>query len=549
MNRPIYKYLLWLLTPAVSLSLAGCGRLLDLTPPMNEVEENFYRTEEDMYKSLTSAYNVLLWSAPKAISGGAQNCAFEVVSEILGDCCYAGGASANDAVQTSRVDRFTMRVSDLYPEALWHKYYTGIYRCNKFFEKVDGAEFKDEDLRTMFKAECHFLRAWYYFDLVRLFGNVPLILTSLSPSDYAQKQAAPSEIYAQIASDLLSAVDAVKADGSPAMYISSPMVPVELKGRATRDAAISLLCRVWLYYTGYYAQSELPGVTAEGMTAMIDGVADSPDYSFLAGALAKDTSAGVSPLWNVANKNCSEEVFTIQYSALSKWGDWSSREGCTGNQAVILWGIRDVSAPYAAGWSFAPVAKRLFDAFDPADPRRWATIINANAADGDNDGEGLKYTEGFQNTGYFCRKFTPLTANNATSGSRELNYPNNYPAIRWADVLLMASEMEFRYGAKDKAHAYYAKVRERAMGAGSAGTVSELTLGKIFDERLYELALEGHRYWDVLRQGETVAASILTNGEEGEFAVVYDTAKKGLMPIPQYDITQSRNSLVQNPGY
>ena len=193
--------------------------------------------------------------------------------------------------------------------------------------------------------------------------------------------------------------------------------------------------------------------------------------------------------------------------------------------------------------------KRLFDAYDRADPRRWATLINANAAEGDNDGEGLKYTEGFQNTGYFCRKFTPLTANNASSGSRELNYPNNYPSIRWTDVLLMAAEMEFRYGSQSKAFGYYAKVRERALGAGSAGNAGELTLNKILDERLLELALEGHRYWDVLRQGDTYAASVLTNGEEGEFAVTWDRTRRGLLPIPQYEITQSRNSLVQSPGY
>ena len=65
----------------------ACNSLLDLTPPMNDVEDNFYKMETDMYQSLTSAYNVLTWSAPKAVGGGAQNCAFEVDSEILGDCC------------------------------------------------------------------------------------------------------------------------------------------------------------------------------------------------------------------------------------------------------------------------------------------------------------------------------------------------------------------------------------------------------------------------------------------------------------------------------
>jgi len=530
-------------------AFSACEGLLDLTPPMNEVSSNYYNTEDDMFQSLTAAYNVLLWSAPKAISGGAQNCAFEVVSEILSDCCYAGGASATDAVQTSRVDRFTMLATDLYPEALWHKYYTGINRCNQFLANVDKASFEHASLKARYTAEAHFLRAWYYFDLVRLFGNVPLILRNLSPSDYAQTQESPEKVYEQITKDLLYAIGAEDADGNPALPVCSPSLDAAEKGRATSDAAKALLCRVWLYYTGYYAKESLPGTTAADVMRMVEEVADNASYSFLPGAYGKDAATGVSPLWNVANKNSSEEVFTIQYSAQSKWGDWSNREGCTGNQAVILWGIRDVSAPYAAGWSFAPVAEKLFAAYSSSDPRRWATIINANAASGDNDGEGLRYTEGFQNTGYFCRKFTPLTANNATAGSRELNYPNNYPAIRWADVLLMAAEMELRYGSADRAFPYYSKVRERALGTGSAGTASSLTIDKVFEERLLELALEGHRYWDVLRRGDTFAENTLSNSETGDYAVVYNRERRGLLPIPQYDILQSRNSLKQNPGY
>lgn len=538
-----------ILTISAAVSVCSCDRLLDLTPPMNEVSTNYYNTQEDMFQSLTAAYNVLMWSAPKAISGGSQNCAFEVVSEILSDCCYAGGASATDAIQTSRLDRFTMLTSDLYPEALWRKYYTGINRCNQFIANVDKAKFDDVALKDRFTAEIYFLRAWYYFDLVRLFGNVPLILKNLSPAEYAQQQASPEEVYRRIAKDLLAAIEAVDAEGNPVLPLCSPALDASEKGRATLDAAKALLCRVWLYYTGYYAKEALPEVTSAQVLQMIKDVADNAAYSFLAGAYTKDVASGVSPLWNVANKNSSEEVFTIQYSALSKWGDWSNREGCAGNQAVILWGIRDVSSPYASGWSFAPVAEKLFKAYSSSDPRRWATIINANAASGDNDGEGLKYTEGFQNTGYFCRKFTPLTANNPTSGSRELNYPNNYPAIRWADVLLMAAEMELRYGTADAAFPYYAKVRERALGAGSAGTAAQLTLDKIFEERLLELALEGHRYWDILRRGETYAENTLTNSETGDYAVTYNAARKGLLPIPQYDIMQSRNSLKQNPGY
>ena len=300
----IYSFIAILSAAVVPIS---CNGLLDLTPPMNEVSDNYYNTQKDMFQSLTAAYNVLLWSAPKAISGGAQNCAFEVVSEIMGDCCYAGGASATDAVQTSRVDRFTMLPSDLYPEALWHKYYTGINRCNQFLANVGKAKFDDEDMRARYTAEVLFLRAWYYFDLVRLFGNVPLILENLTPADYAVKQAEPGKVFERIANDILDALAAKDSKGNPAMLASAPVSSPEEKGRATSDAAKALLCRAWLFYTGYYNKEELPGVSAAQMISLIEEVADNPSYSFLNGAYTKDAATGVSPLWNVANKNSSEE--------------------------------------------------------------------------------------------------------------------------------------------------------------------------------------------------------------------------------------------------
>jgi hypothetical protein len=178
----------------------------------------------------------------------------------------------------------------------------------------------------------------------------------------------------------------------------------ESKGRVTAAAAQALLARVWLYYTGYYDKPELPLVSQARILEIIDAAVNSGHSLVADGYAAASRIAGSSKLFDVTNKGSVEGVFEIQYSGLSKWGDWGNRQGCLGNQAVILWGMRDVGAPYAAGWSFAPVNAKLFNQFDAADPRRWAAIINANAASGSNDGEGLTYTKGYQNTGYFCRK-------------------------------------------------------------------------------------------------------------------------------------------------
>lgn len=546
----IFKSSIWVLALGLTTS---CEGLLNMEPPMTQVTENFYRDQKEAFQSLTSAYNILAWSAPNTSSGSPQNCAFEVVSEILGDACYAGGANANDIPTTVRMDRFDMRVNDPAPEALWNKYFTGIYRANQLLVKIDDIKFVDEKLRVRYKAEAMFLRANFYFDLVRLFGNVPLILTPITPADYAQQQVEPAIIYKQIADDLLGAIHAKDSEDNYSLPTSSLQLEAADKGRVTRAAAQSLLAKVWMYYTGYYKQSQLPEVSAQDVIGHIEDAIERSGHSLMPNAYNRESilASKTSPLFDVVNKNNAEGVFEIQYTDLSKWGDWKLRQGCLGNQAIVLWGIRDISGQYAAGWSFAPVSKNLFEKFEVNDPRRLTTFINAEATLGENDGEALKYTKGYQNTGYFNRKFTPLTAYNARyGGSRELNYRNNYPMIRFADVLLMGAELELLYGDKAKALDYYKRVRERAMGAGSVTiNQSQLTLDLIDKERIYELSLEGHRYWDILRRGQEYAEKTLTNGEANEFKVTYNRERAGLLPIPQFDITQSKGSLKQNPGY
>jgi starch-binding outer membrane protein, SusD/RagB family len=507
----------------ISSMLVGCNDYLNIGPITEQTETQFYKTETDAFQALVAVYDVLQWSAPKG-----QNCPFEVVSEQLGDCCYGGGGNANDVPFIVKMSKWQADVNDPSFQALWYKYYAGIFRANTFLEKVPAIPFESADKKNRFIAEAKFLRANYYFDLVRLFGNVPLITHTLQPAEYnSQLQADPAVVYAQIKTDLVEAI----AGGLPLRS----SIPSAEYGRISKHAAEALLARVWLYYTGTYAKTDLAGLTKAEVTVYIEDVVKNSGSSLL---------PNYADLFKISNKNNAESIFEIQYSTKSTWGDWGYREGSEGNQAVILWGVRvesDDKSPYAAGWSFAPVRASLWNEFEATDTRRDATLINAVT-------EGLIYTHGYQNTGIFNKKFTALKANEPTDGSRELNFGNNYPSIRFADVLLMAAELELESNVGN-AQGYYSQVVKRAKG--SAFIVPTITKDLIMKERLLELALEGHRYWDLRRQGLTVAKTAIEkeNATVGEdFKKIFDLSFNGLLPIPQYELTLCKQ-MNQNNGY
>lgn len=506
---------------ALSLLFVSCNDELDLGPITQQTETQFYKTETDAFQALVAVYDVLQWSAPQS-----QNCPFEIVSEQLGDCCYGGGGNANDVPNVVKMSRWQNDANDPSVKALWYKYYRGIGRANIFLEKIPAISFESADKKARFIAEAKFLRANYYFDLVRLFGRVPLVLHTMAPSEYYdQQQVVPSVIYAQIKTDLTDAITALPKRSD---------IPVAEAGRISKSAAQALLTRVWLYYTGAYQKTDLAGMTKTEIIAVVEDV-------------VKNSGASLLPvyadLFKVSNKNNAESVFEIQYSNKSTWGDWGYREGTEGNQAVILWGIREpgASSVYAPGWSFAPVRLSMWSEYSGGDTRRGVTLLNPAL-------EMASYTPGYQNTGIFNKKFTPLKANNPPDGSRELNYPNNYPCIRFADVLLMAAELELESNLAN-AQSYFSLVAKRARG--NAYVVPTLTKDLLMKERLLELALEGHRYWDLRRQGLDVAKAAIEkeNASVGDdFKKTFDLKYEGLLPLPQYELTQCKQ-LTQNNGY
>lgn len=514
--------------------LVSCSKsFIETTPADQKTIDDFYKTPSDAFEALVAAYNIL------DLSGYGN---IWLSSEITSDDCAGGGGTAdNGPWQWDRFVSYLDHNSDA-----WLKYYQGIYRTNIFLQKIDGVNFgTNTALKDRYTGEAHFLRAYYYFDLVRMFGNVPLLTKPIEGENYYIPQAKPDSVYALIVSDLKEAVSKLSASA-----VSFSSIPSTEYGRATKWAAEALLGRVFLYYTGYYNKPDVVGAfTKQDAIAAIDDVINNSGYGLVDKYSALWRSSAATGGVPFAGQNNKEGVFTIQYSYLGL-GNWNQNNG---NRVQVLIAMRgNVPAPYYKGWGQATVEPTLWDAYETADSvRRNATIISVDA-------EKLGYapaTDQFQYTGYFWKKYTPLLDGNADGlgGNFQIDNYDNYMVIRFADVLLMGAELNLNSNLAT-AQNYYNRVRDRAFGNTDHRrilTADAAGLKLIQTERRLELALEGQRYWDLLRQGMDAAAAAInyTSATNPDLNVTFRKETNGLFEIPQTQIKLSNGTLVQNPGW
>ncbi|NIG54229.1 RagB/SusD family nutrient uptake outer membrane protein [Chitinophaga sp. Cy-1792] len=505
--------------------LASCGKkFLETSPLDRKTIDAFYKTPADAYQGLVSAYSML-------DQDGYGN--ILLTSEIASDDAFGGGGNADQGL--NQWDKF-INMNDI-NAAAWSKYYTGIYRCNILLQNINGVDFKaDSTTKHRYIAEAKFLRAYYYFDLVRMFGNVPLITVPLEPGNYFIPQSTPDSVYAQIATDLKDA-----ASNMPATAFGS--IPSGEYGRATKWAAESLLGRVFLYYTGYYGKQSIGSVVSKtDATAAIEDVIQNSGYSLV--PKFNNLFRASSDANGFAGQNNQEGVFVIQYTYLGL-GDANQNNG---NRVQVMIGIRSqVLGPYYKGWGAATVNPALYRAFQNGDTRRTSSIISI-----DDEGYSADYTLGdqAQYTGYFIKKYTPINDKKPEDLGGNFQWDNydNYPVIRFADVLLMGAELNLTTN-PGKAQGYLDQVRDRAF-QDQAHRVTLNNVQQIMDERRFELALEGHRYWDLLRQGVSVAKSAIDNtGATAAFNVTFRPETKGLFSIPETQINLSNGTLKQNTGW
>ena len=489
--KNIYKLLF---VTILSFSVISCDDYVDYDPSETYtiVADDYFTSSSDYESALVGVYDVTQWILYNVMIG-----------EIASDNSLAGGESATDVIGLQKIDDMLHDPENDQLTSIWQFMYEGVNRANYLFENKDKLDFTRKD---ELYGEVHFLRAFFYFELVKIFGDVPLFTNSrLTAIDSGTLQrSSASDVYAQIESDLNAAIAALPAEKS-------------VNGRATSFTAHALLGKVYLYQDKFDQAAAIldPLIGAYGLP-------ERPASVFLK-----------------SGENGAESVYEIQHTKDSNWYAWDYvPQGTEGNFAVIHHGIRGyVGDVYQSGWSFNVPTQDLVDAFPAGDKRKDVSVLDIVKW---ADDTGAEYGEGYEHTGYFNHKYIPRQGE--SSAQQELNFGTNYRAIRYADVLLMAAEANNRKSSPDTqaAQDYLNEVRKRAFGNESnASTSTGATLTQeIWDERRLELAGEGHRFFDLVRTGQ--ASTVLQS-------IGFQAGKHEVFPIPQKEIDIS--NLTQNNGY
>ncbi|HEX9828545.1 MAG TPA: RagB/SusD family nutrient uptake outer membrane protein [Flavobacteriaceae bacterium] len=512
------------------LSLSSCS--LDAELYTQQTDANFYINTDDAKAALVGCYDGL------QVVGGRGGLSFPVISELMSDDCF-GGTGTNDGYGFQAVDEFDISRSPADVDLLngnWIDYYKALFRCNVFLTKMDQIDWGgDDELRIAYESETRFIRAYLYFEMVRLWGSIPLLT---EPSTDNIPQANPDDVYMVIAEDLMFAADNLPAEAYNTVD----------SGRITKWAVKSMLARVYLYYTGYYGKSDLVGLVskADALGHLEDVIANSghglvDDFSTLWPAASE--VAGT-----YAGEGNKENVFSIKFTYTSDFNG-----NTDGNHWMVMFGMRGFSSyPYGQGWGIT-VNSKLWNSYGSNDTRQVASVIGI-----DEEGLGLNKDGQREYTGYYTKKYTPMSDENNNpitdglgAGSFQISQFQDYIVMRYSDVLLMAAEL-----GSANAQDYFDQVRQRAYQDNF--TSIPVNQANIMKERHLEFALEGVRYWDLLRQGVSTAAAEIaetTTLSDGSTPITKTiTAAKiqatnGLSQIPNTQITLSGGVLQQNAGW
>ena len=487
------------------LLLLSCKKsFIDVTPKGQFLTANYYSDADQAYGALVGVYDVM-----RKNSGGFEN--MITMMNAGSDDHFAGGGNATDGAGIQGFSNYTLNSLTM-PGSFWNDYYQGIFRANTLLSKIPNTSM-DATAKERFIAETKALRAFCNFNLVRMFKNVPLIMEPLTSANiYDVKQATPEAVYTQVEKYLTEAI----------AVLPTSVDPLTEAGRFTKGAAQALLGKVYLY--------ENKNDLAAAQFAEVNGTPGTPNQ------YGNRLLTNFSDLWVVANKFNPESLLEVGHSQAgnSDWGWWGSSrdEGNTVNQMV---GIRSYARPSGStapdlpsGWSFNVFTQEFYD-FMKTDPRFNATVFDMKALETANQ---ATYIAGYQNTGYFLNKFMPRAGDVRTGGGAfELNFQQNTYVIRLADTYLM--EAEALGGTGSRAQALLDAVRAR-VGLPSI----PVTLAAIKTERRYELAGEGHRFFDLVRWGDA-ATKLASRG--------FVAGKNEIFPIPNNELQGTQ--LVQNPGY
>ena len=502
-----------ILVSLIFIALFSCADDFIDVASQDKNSGDFFNTEEEYQEALIAAYDFL--------QATARN--FQL-AEIASDNALCGGESATDSPGMQEIDDLVHTSNNAQLREIWTWMYTGVNRTNYIMEFQDKIDFPN---KTSVLAQTRFLRAFYYFELVKWFGDVPLAVDKRIQfgDQFGIERTPKAQVYAQIEQDLIFAA------------ANLPYTQNET-GRITKGAAEALLGKAYLYQDKFEESADV-----------LENLIEKGPYELLPSSEAKF-------MFENDYENNIESVFEIQYSDVDG-GSYDCFYCLEGNYAIGFNGVRSYDGPlFDFGYSFNVPTQEVVDAFEDGDIRLEYSILDINAW---AEETGATFTIGFEHTGYFNRKYIARQGD-LNQPDAALTNPNNFRAIRYADVLLMAAEALNRGNISDtRAQDYLNEVRNRAMLEDVTSTGSNLT-NDIYKERRVELVGEGHRFFDLVRTGRAKVEMENNNGidaienEDGDVVRfhanrTFQVGKHEVFPIPIEEIQLAGGTWDQNPGY
>lgn len=536
--------------------LVSCEDFLETTNKTKKDTSNYPRSTADANELLTGAYSIL--GRPEPLGSSFMT------SELMSDDRFGGGGP--DDRSCKAIDQFKKSSDDMFYNC-WKGYYFGVFRSNFLISKLDNIKWDSIGSRNKIEGEVRFLRAYFYFDLARMFGEIPLVITP-EPVNYPKSPA--SETYALIASDLKASIEML-----PSVTYQNINQKKDL-GRITKWAAEALMARVFLFYTGYYQTETLPltdggVITKQQVAGWITDCIENSGHGLVedfrniwAYSYVPDYKYNVDNNLSWVGDGSKETVFAIKYSALAN--DWMAPNQKS-NQYCLYFGLRGQplgnknTYPYGVGWGMGTVNPKIWNDWDDNDIRKKGSILYA----ADNT-EIKSYIKGGDNlmdeTMYWNKKYIPINVWKDDTKTSVMNFSyklysmvgtdymrdniEDLIIIRFSDVLLMGAEL----GAPN-AQEYFDRVRTRV----NLPSVP-VTLDNIKKERRFELAFEGVRYYDLLRwKNESLISTnqtdipIFNRKLSTKKTIVFRPETGGFLPVPQTEIDLSNGVLIQNPGW
>lgn len=541
-----------LFVAAWTISLVGCKDYLTEIEPGTTLLGDFFSSTEAAEQNITGCYTPLMWEYDDTYFSEW------FFGDIVSDDALKGGGSTTDMADAYDMENWRTESTNTLLKCFYRANYQGIGRCNLAIKYISEMEVGldeqfTESMKNRLLGEAYFLRAYYYFRLVRVFGGVPLTLDVIDNSDgWGIPRASADAIFTQILSDLDAA--------SARLWLKSDYTSADA-GRATKGAAQALAMKVNLYMASpYWRQYTITKSAADcyaDAKLLGDSIMASGEY---------DLCPNYEDNFTLAGENGIESVFEIQYAEVA-WGDYGEGFGFTaGSFTQVL--MRSRSSLIGGGWGFDHPTQNLYDEFESGDLRREVAILVPDEALIETPAVEYYLGNKMLNNKYgMYRDPVEQGGGYGTWSLHASRGPLNNKRCRYSEVLLMHAEACIGLGDEAAAKADINKVRDR-VGLGEVGTYSFALNGTVLaaptveqclrHERRMELAMEGHRWFDLVRwngvDGHGVKAHMdaykaTENSDAQSHMNEFVAGKHELFPIPYDEILLNPTEMEQNPGY